>query len=75
MKITWRPLPGGRAQAPYAEDGERLPFTVCSYGDGVGKRYEAWDKRGAWASLLATRLKSPDEAKARVRAEIERAGP
>lgn len=73
MTITWRPLPGGRALAPFRCD-KQLPFTVCGYGSGDGKRYEAWDKRGAWSSLLATRLKSPDEAKSIVLTEIEKAG-
>ncbi len=72
MTITWRPLPGGRALAPF-RGAAQLPFTVCSYGSDP-KLYEAWDKRGAWSACLATRLATPDEAKALVLAEIERVG-
>lgn len=71
--ITWKPLAGGRALAPY-RGTERLPFTVCSYGPPSAKFYEAWDKRGAWSSCLATNLATPEEAKGVVMAEIARAG-
>lgn len=74
MRIVWKRLQGGRALAPVnADDGERLPFTVCSYGEGEGKRYEAWDKRKDYPMLIATRLATSDEAKALVIAAIERA--
>lgn len=70
--ITWKRI-DDRAQAPFRGD-EQLPFSVCSYGPTSDRRYEAWDKRGAWAACIRTGLATPDEAKALVMAEIERSG-